>query len=104
MPLKVFDYVCGKCGANRNDQIVENGERVKCSCGSDMLRMFPIARTKDLRGPFQPFWSDTFQMRVNDREDLKKLQAMRKESGLECVGHTNMKPDKAAIRWNYEND
>ncbi len=70
-----------------------------CECGSEMHSEYRPNQTR-----FQPFWSDTMQCRINDREDLAKLKKYAKDNGLVNVGHTQMKPDRAAIRWNYEHD
>lgn len=101
--FKVFDFLC-VCGERRNDQLVEKDEVVLCQkCKEPMNRLFPCAQAKEARGNFKPFWSDTFEMRVNDREDLTKLKQLRKEHGLECIGHRRAKPDRKLIRRSYEN-
>lgn len=105
MPLKVFDYQCVKCSKVHLDQIVDPKEAIPCPiCGKAMSRLFPAPRALDRQGRFSPFWSETFQMRVNDREDLSKMKDLRKVHNLECVGHTRVKPDRAAIKHRYEND
>ena len=101
--FKVFDFEC-ECGVRKDDVMVGDGEAVPCECGKTMFKLFPTARSKDFRGKFSPFWSDTMQCRINDREDLNKLKQYAKDNGLTCVGHNAQKPDRAAIRYNYEHD
>lgn len=104
MPLKVYDYECPKCERIFRDMLVDSDEKVKCSeCNKEMTRICNGPRSKG-EGRFQPFWSDTMQMRINDREDLAKLRQYAKDNGLTNVGHTSQRPDRAAIRHNYEND
>jgi len=101
--LKVYDYTCEKCGASEIDKIAEKGSVVSCEkCGHVMTQLFPCPRGGEARGRFQPFYSDTFEMPVKDREDLKKLKDLRKEAGLECIGHRRTQRDTKAIRYNYE--
>jgi hypothetical protein len=87
--------------------MVNDEEAVPCeTCGNPMEKLFPCTR-RGLNGvgeKFTPFWSDTFEMRVNDREDLSRLKDLRKKHGLECVGHRGQTPDKSAIRKNYESE
>ncbi len=71
-----------------------------CECGNPAIP--EEGQEKKEKNLFQPFWSDTMQCRINDREDLKKLRAYAKANGLTNVGHLNQKPDRAAIRYNYE--
>lgn len=105
---KVYDYICD-CGERKNDVLVSGDDVVKCECGSDMKRLFPcpmgyvdgVNTASDHK--FQPFWSDTMQCHIHDRQDLKKLKKYAKDNGLTCIGHDKQKPDKAAIRYNYEN-
>lgn len=104
--FKVFDYFCDSCHHKANDLIVEDYEVVTCKlCGRNMNRLFPV-----LRGDrhddfhFQPFHSMTFDMKVRDREDLQRLKESRRKHNLVCVGHRYTKPDRKAIRNNYEND
>ena len=106
MPLKVYDFEC-KCGYELLDEIVEESDVVSCKkCNKKMSRIFPCPRNgfAGVGTPFSPFWSDTMQTRINDREDLKKLKQYAKDKGLTCVGHVNQKADRAAIRHNYESD
>lgn len=105
MPLKVFDYLCEACDETQKDLLVDPSETQVCpKCSKAMVRLFSAPRSLDREGRFQPFWSDTMQKRINDREDLSKLRQYAKDNGLTNVGHTKMKPDRAAIRYNYEND
>jgi len=73
-----------------------------CFCGGRLEVFFP--GIVDEHNLFKPFYSDTFDMPVRDRMDLKKIKELRKEHKLECVGHRQTKPDRKAIRNNYEND
>ncbi len=102
MPLKVFDYECPECGIQ--ELIVDPTETQKCDCGKEMQRIFSAPRAPEREGRFQPFWSDTMQCRIKDREDLSKLRSYAKAKGLVNVGHRDMKPDRAAIKYNYEHD
>lgn len=103
--LKVFDYHCNNCDQVHPDLIVDPAEPQKCpDCKKTMTKLMAAPRAVDRLRPFQPFWSDTFQRRINDREDLRVMRDEAKASGLTCVGHRKQKPDKAAIRHNYEND
>lgn len=104
--FKVFDYQCEPCKRKILDLTVEDNEVVTCrKCGGAMVRLFPCPKMRDGAGEkFQPFWSDTFQMRVNDREDMKKVRELRKKHGLECIGHNDQKADRKAIKHNYESE
>lgn len=105
--FKVFDYHCEPCNFILPDKMVQDDEVVSCeTCGKPMDRLFSCPRQghNGVGERFQPFWSDTFQMRVNDREDLNKLKDLRKQHGLECIGHQDQKPDRTAIRKNYESE
>lgn len=103
--FKVYDYLCEPCKRKLLDRLSNGDEIIKCGkCGQPMTRLFPCPKGGEQRGKFKPFWSDTFDMRVNDREDLKKIKELRKQHGLECVGHTTQKADNRAIRHNYESE
>lgn len=105
MALKIYDYACDSCGSKAIDQLAEHDEIIKCKkCKMPMSRLFPCPRGGEQRGNFKPFWSDTFQMRVKDREDLKTLKSLREKNGLECVGHRRQRPDRQAIRHNFETE
>lgn len=103
----VYDYECPICGRREEDYLSEKcgSDMPLCAeCKTPMDRLFPCPRGGEERGNFKPFWSDTFEMRVNDREDLKKLKDLRRANNLECVGHRKMKEDRRAVRHNYETD
>lgn len=103
--FKVYDYQCETCGKILYDKLAEKGEIVSCeTCLKPMVQLFPCPRSKDRELRFQPFYSDTFEMHVNDREDLSKLKDLRKKHGLECVGHRNQRPERTVIRHNYESE
>lgn len=98
------DFKCKKCGAELNELVEvypQNIEFIFCECGGKSFRE-EKRNLQEIR--FKPFWSDTFEMRVNDREDMKKIKSLRKQYGLECVGHQRQKQDDRAVRYNYEND
>lgn len=98
------DFTCGNCKRAINSLVEispSSVEHVICDCGGRAVRQ-ERAGKKEIR--FQPFWSDTFEMRVNDREDMKKIKLLRKANGLVCVGHNRQKQDDRAVRYNYEHD
>ncbi len=74
----------------------------ECECGTNAFQETPVASSE--QNLFRPFWSDTMQKRINDRQDLSELRSFAKRNGLTNVGHTKQKPDRAAIRYNYEHD
>jgi hypothetical protein len=99
---RYFKCACGV----RFGKVVEispnETEKTPCECGKQARQEeTQVGRDHNL---FRPFWSDTMQCRINDREDLSKLRAYAKSKGLTNVGHTVMKPDRAAIRHNYDHD
>jgi len=105
MPIyKTYDFECA-CGHRTDDQLVEPGEIIKCEkCFKPMQKLVSAPRMDGhADGTFRPFYSDTFEMHVRDREDMNKVRALRKQHGLEVVGHDRMRPDRKAIRHNFEN-
>lgn len=107
MALKVYDYLCESCGFKLLDKMADSEAALRCrKCAKTMTRLFPCPRTgaNGVGAQFRPFWSDTFQMRVRDREDLRKLKDLRKQNGLECIGHQRQRPDRKAIRHNFETE
>ena len=94
-------FVC-ECGDEFREmvQIFPEKQLVKqCKCGKRALQIEEVDAVM-----FKPFWSDTLQMRIMDRQDLQKLRAYAKKEGLINVGHEHQKPDRWAIRYNYEHD
>lgn len=107
MAFKVYDYLCESCGFKMADKLADTDAAFRCKkCKKIMTRLFPCPRTgaNGVGDVFKPFWSDTFQMRVRDREDLKTVKDLRKKYGLECVGHRRQRPDRKAIRYNFESE
>ena len=77
--------------------------QTQCECGK-IATQEGFQDSKD-HNIFQPFWSETMQCRIRDRMDLQKLRAYAKSQGLINIGHVRgIKPDRKAIRYNYEHD
>lgn len=98
-------FHCRKCRSSFRS-MVEIAPKVvqslKCKCGGTAdQEEFQDSKDHNI---FRPFWSDTMQMRIRDRVDLQRLRDYAKSKGLVNVGHQRMKPDRAAIRYNYERD
>lgn len=94
------DFLCG-CGQLRK-KLVEiypkHESEIDCECGGSAKE---IEVSRDL--VFKPFWSDTLQTRIKDKIDLQRLRQYAKDNGLVNVGHVHQKPDRRAIRHNYDN-
>lgn len=98
-------FKCRSCKV-RFGKVVEispnETESLDCECGKK-AHQEERADSKE-HNLFKPFWSDTLQMRIKDRIDLQKLRQHAKDNGLINVGHVHQRPDRAAIRHNYENE
>lgn len=97
---RYFNCDCG----NRFGRVIEispkETEKLPCDCGKE-AHQEERAEARD-HNLFRPFWSDTLQKPIKDRMDLAELRSYAKANGLTNVGHRDQKPDRAAIRWNYE--
>lgn len=98
------EFKCRDCKSSFK-KIVEISPKetseLPCHCGSVSDQVHRESGDHNL---FKPFWSDTLQMRIKDKIDLQKLRQYAKDNGLVNVGHVHQKPDRRAIRHNYESD
>lgn len=99
---RAFKCECGVSSKKFVEIAPASTPEIKCGCGKSAVHE-EMADSKE-QNLFRPFWSDTMQKRIRDREDLKDLRSFAKRNGLTNVGHMNQKPDRKAIRHNYETD